>query len=101
MDAKLIFFVAMVILGISSITVAKPTCPEPTCGGTRQVAAPPEGGEEEKPDPCDPNNYPIAGFLTHISWKVYCEEGTAGLGNPNPPGKIGTPSKEGGEEEEK
>ena len=94
MDAKLFCLVAMVILGISSVTVAKPTCAEPTCGGTRQVAAPPEdgaGGEEGDKNGCrDPED---KGWANFESIPVWCKDGTVGF-HKNPPGKIGQPAEE-------
>ena len=93
MDAKFICLLAMVVLGISSITVARPTCAEPTCGGTRQAAAPPgeEGGEEEAKNGCkDPED---RGWANFESIPVWCKDGTVGF-HKNPPGKIGQPAEE-------
>ena len=95
MDAKLLCLIVLAVLGISSITDARPTCPEPTCGGTRQAGAPPEGegGEEEKADPCAKD--PRAAWYNFYAWGVFCEDGTIGAyKEENPPGKIGTPTEE-------
>ena len=96
MDVKFICFLALLVLGISSMTVAKPTCAEPTCGGTREVvaAAPPEGegGDEEPTNGCrDPDDKAWANFE---SIPVWCKDGTVGF-HKNPPGKIGQPAEEG------
>ena len=103
MDLKMIFIVGLVILGLSSTIEAKPTCAEPTCGGTREVAgAPPaegegEEGEEEKADPCSED--PYSSWRNFLAWSKFCEDGTVGYFDPEmPPGKIGQPAEEGEEE---
>jgi hypothetical protein len=92
MDAKLICLVAMVILGISSVTFGAPTCA--TCGGEAPAAAPAEdgGGEEEATNGCrDPEDI---GWANFESIPVWCKDGTVGF-HKNPPGKIGQPAEEG------
>merc|ERR1712141_275663 len=90
--------VGLVILGLSSTIEAKPTCDEPTCGGTREVAgAPPAEGEgeegEEKADPCSED--PYSSWRNFLAWSKFCEDGTVGYFDPEmPPGKIGQPAEE-------
>ena len=91
MDAKLIILVALLFLGIASLVDSRPTCPEPTCGGTRQVAAPPEEeGEGEDEDPCLKAS---EAWKNHFGWYTYCVDGTVGA-TKNPVGKIGAPTEE-------
>ena len=93
MDAKLICLVALAFIGFTSLSDAKPTCPEPTCGGT--LAAPGEEGEgegeEEKADPCSRD--PRSGWLNHFAWAMFCKDGTIGATH-NPVGKIGKPAED-------
>ena len=100
MDFKLILVVVL-LLAVAAVSVldARPTCPEPTCGGTREVASPGgdgdgEGEEEEKVDPCSMD--PYSAWLNHYAWSVFCEDGTIGA-SVNPPGKIGKPAEESAE----
>ena len=91
MDAKLICLVAFAIIGFASVADSKPTCAEPTCGGTLSpdgtLAAPgEEGGEEGKVDHCAED--PRSGFLNHYAWRIFCKDGTVGA-TQNPVGKIG------------
>ena len=99
MDSKILCLVILAVLGFSSVSYARPTCPEPTCGGTRDVAgAPPEGegGEEEKADPCSKD--PRAAWFNFYAWTPFCDDGTVGAFDPeHPPGKIGQPAEEGTE----
>ena len=97
MDFKFFLIVALLLV-VSSVPAldGRPTCPEPTCGGTREVASPGgdeggEGEEEEKADPCSMD--PYSAWLNHYAWQIFCEDGTIGA-SINPPGKIGTPAEE-------
>merc|ERR1712020_613916 len=81
MDLKMIFIVGLVILGLRSTIEAKPTCDQPTCGGTREVAgAPPAEGDgeegEEKADPCSED--PYSSWRNFLAWSKFCEDGTVG-----------------------
>ena len=106
MDRKLIVIVALVMaVAVLSVVDARPTCPEPTCGGTRtplpgELASPPgegegegeEGEEEEEEDPnCSKN--PFSAWLNNYAWYVFCKDGTIGA-TENPIGKIGKPAEE-------
>ena len=92
MNAKLVVLVALLLIGIIAFVDSKPTCAEPTCGGT--LGAPPaegegEGGEEDE-DPCVKASQ---AWKNHFSWYTFCKDGTIGA-TENPIGKIGQPSEE-------
>ena len=94
MDAKLICLVALAIIGFTSLADSKPTCAEPTCGGT--LAAPGAGGEdgeegEEEDVNCSKN--PFSSWLNFFAWSTFCTDGTIGA-TQNPIGKIGKPAEE-------
>ena len=90
MDAKLVVLLALVLIGITSFVDSKPTCAEPTCGGT--LGAPPaEGeGEEEDEDPCMKAG---PAWKNMFAWYTYCKDGSIGA-TKNPIGKIGAPTEE-------
>ena len=80
------------IIDARMIVKRSPTCPEPTCGGTRNVGG--EGGEEEGEK--DPNCDDGSEWNNFYAWYQHCKDGSVGA-YKDPPGrgKIGTPMAEG------
>ena len=100
MNFKAIIMIVIMAIVVFSVIDARvivkrsPTCPEPTCGGTREVGGQKDagkGGDEEE----DANCAELSTWNNYYAWKQHCIDGSVGA-YKDPPGRgnIGTPKKE-------